>query len=1396
MSSGRGIFLSAIVLIGILSIGSVFGISWMLQPEQPIPSSSPLTRGEKQQQEKSAVITPLDKGGQGGFEQQQQQETVKATLPDKEEQGGFVAGVTTQTKSIPVLNVPGKTAYTINLLQDNTLFRVRDNNVDIITINADKLIQTKHGSILDIRGDLKLDGIQLLATAAQLNELTEGAENGDATELHHHDGRYYTETELSNTEQGKEGSRKIGTRIANFTNFSPQRDDVEAALAAIDTAFSSTSPVSSTYLTLSSNTTLTGERVATAGTGITITDAGANSTATLAATLGTSIAASEVDNDVLDFAQVADSLTLDASTDISVTSSNVLSITNTGTGNSFVVNDASSDSTPFVVDASGNVGVGISSPTAKLDITKSENATLTTFTQSVANNAIAINSTVTLPAYTPGMIWYTTDNNPTKPKAGIWTQNTSSGTSMYLGTSNSYSTGITNQAITIDYAGNIGFGTTSPNSNAQIHVYEDSSNSTFPMTNPLTDGLAGGSILLQNSNGSTNTHTAVVFAPVSNLWGAVIDGRVDTTGTALDFYTSSGVSMSHRMIITGAGAVGIADTTPDYLLELSSAASSDSSFALSDADVAHGLTELGETDAYFLARPISSTTGGTKLEAFSDTDAAALQIYGYIGSTDPTDTIAAIKLIGAKKNTTGVQDLAAAETVFQIANNDDTAALTVYGNGSLSVPGAGSGSERFGINATAAGTSAVAIGNAASATGTGAIAIGQGATTSVIGEIAIGQGAVANGGGGAEIAIGYLSSATGNFAVSMGYNVTNSGSHSVAIGRSIALTGESTVVIGGLASGGVNSTVIGYTASNAGHGGVALGSQSAAAGLYSIALGTLATTTAAQQMVIGGGVAYIDDIYIGKGVTNAAPVGVKINAGGGSGTDIAGAALTLAGGKGTGSASGGAIIFQTSDAGSSGSTLQSLTQKFIIAANGTVGIGTDTSPDASLEVINDGSGDSFLVADTNDGDTTPFVIQADGDVGVGTASPTAKLEVAGSGLFTGTYTDSAGITGVQLGAVSGTAPRILLGNGTASQNVIIDNSGGSFLVRNSDGTGLITASGGAHATITLNGSTTTNLDLNQSGGKAFQIRNYSSALIINDVTAGVERLRINTTGNTIASGQLDAGTSGDGVVTEVVAGACDDSAFTTDTNGLICIDSTNGRIYYRYGGAWHYSAQTAGFQIPNLVTEGRNETEGLEVGDYVIGKLNQRLDDGALHGLYVKFDLATEIANVLALHPELLTSLPDKGGQGWVSDPDAITFLKDVRVAGIISTSNSDVAGKFSIPAGKTTAKINFKKAFSVAPVINLTAIGHDEAYKLDEVTKTSFTVSLKAGSDNNASFSWFAIEATGAESTVEYSGSAPEPEESPEPSESEEPTSTPEPSSTPEPTNEPTPTPEPGSID
>ena len=73
-----------------------------------------------------------------------------------------------------------------------------------------------------------------------------------------------------------------------------------------------------------------------------------------------------------------------------------VTITNTGSGNSFVVEDESStDSTPFIITAAGNVGIGTTSTQAKLDITSAAGTASLRLTD-------ATNSTLTITHGSPG----------------------------------------------------------------------------------------------------------------------------------------------------------------------------------------------------------------------------------------------------------------------------------------------------------------------------------------------------------------------------------------------------------------------------------------------------------------------------------------------------------------------------------------------------------------------------------------------------------------------------------------------------------------------------------------------------------------------------------------------------------------------------------------------------------------------------------------------------------------------------------------------------------------------------------------------------------------------------------------------------------------------------------
>lgn len=111
--------------------------------------------------------------------------------------------------------------------------------------------------------------------------------------------------------------------------------------------------------------------------------------------------------------------------------------------------------------------------------------------------------------------------------------------------------------------------------------------------------------------------------------------------------------------------------------------------------------------------------------------------------------------------------------------------------------------------------------------------------------------------------------------------------------------------------------------------------------------------------------------------------------------------------------------------------------------------------------------------------------------------------------------------------------------------------------------------------------------------------------------------------------------SDDGVSTKVIEGPVSDQSFYGQShNGLIGIDSKNGRIYFRANNKWHYVSKTGGFQIPV------EETEGLNIDDFVIGKIDEKMSDGAFHGIWVSLTKALEkigliIKNGVAYFKEL-----------------------------------------------------------------------------------------------------------------------------------------------------------------
>lgn len=262
------------------------------------------------------------------------------------------------------------------------------------------------------------------------------------------------------------------------------------------------------------------------------------------------------------------------------------------------------------------------------------------------------------------------------------------------------------------------------------------------------------------------------------------------------------------------------------------------------------------------------------------------------------------------------------------------------------------GSEKFGWGSQAIGIASTAIGNSAVANGQ------EGAT-------ALGRQAIANVG----VAIGFGAICTRG--ISIGGTQTVSGGS--AVGWGAVSTALSATALGGGAQATANSsTTLGYSSAVNGAFSNVFGAGAVSSDQYAMAIGNFAQTTADHQIVFGGHDSFLDygysSMYFGSGVTSTFTSDRFWTITGSQGTNIAGNSWTFAGAKATGNAPGGPIYLQTSDAGSSGTTLQSLTTKVGLNSN-TLGLYLDNTrfqEDEGADVVtaNDltlGTGNTFTV---------------------------------------------------------------------------------------------------------------------------------------------------------------------------------------------------------------------------------------------------------------------------------------------------------------------------------------------------------------------------------------------------------------------------------------------------
>lgn len=270
--------------------------------------------------------------------------------------------------------------------------------------------------------------------------------------------------------------------------------------------------------------------------------------------------------------------------------------------------------------------------------------------------------------------------------------------------------------------------------------------------------------------------------------------------------------------------------------------------------------------------------------------------------------------------------------------------------------GAGTDSLRIGVNATSAGSTSTAVGSFAVSSGANSSAFGYDSRSSGSFSVALGRTSLAS--QSAAVAIGYASTASNFNATAIGTSASALAGSAVAIGdsSSVALAetggcaiGKGATVSTGATGGGENiaighlstssewrATAVGFKAQATAISATAIGRGALATATHAIAIGRGSWSNVANLIAIGfGGGNTQTDVHFESGHTHKyvdpvdgttitrtpslTPIAIhgfdSYDATGSPTNNVAGGPLILAGGRGTGTATGGSVKLQAAPAG-------------------------------------------------------------------------------------------------------------------------------------------------------------------------------------------------------------------------------------------------------------------------------------------------------------------------------------------------------------------------------------------------------------------------------------------------------------------------------------------------
>ncbi len=778
----------------------------------------------------------------------------------------------------------------------------------------------------------------------------------------------------------------------------------------------------------------------------------------------------------------------------------------------------------------GNVGIGTTAPREKLDV--AGNIT-TDWADRFIGTEYQDGST-----YRMGMKVVTSDRD-------LQIINKSAGEN-FSGISFHTGTGPT-ERMRIDKGGNVGIGTTNPGNKLVVsgagytyaEVDASSSSGTYSGGYRAYNDVGAQVLLDIYASSSVGTYLG---QPLSNL--VRLTDYSGSSGIAIGTYTNTpltlGTNNSARLVINGAGNVGIGTTAPSAKLQVNVASGYANTWWSNDSvttpfSAIYGAHVVGSFGQNY------STGGGADFAGFSHANnEVGVEFDGYVGGTSPTAP--ALLLAGWKSNgTTGASAMSGTDIIAQIAAGASPV-VTVQANGNVGI-GTTSPVSKLDVSVTSPGSTNFGL-SVRDSTVTPTYASNADNLLTVRGagsSVTTWKGRITAGGDNVEFLMGEYNS------------LAWLGAHNAALNAwtniYINPDGGSNAYIGD-SGGGVNNIPVPILAVINSTGNVGIGTT---APDVNLAIGSQllgAQGLSGAVLNLGGSSSQMPGINIGQDATHAIEFYWIGNATPGSAT----AALETSG------------YLNPFAINGSKTTIQSAAGNVILATGGgNVGIGT-TAPGGKLSVSGGAAiGSSYATTAVSDGN-----LIVSGSLGIGTTAPGSKIQAVGGYISTFDNTGYGpafmqGASGVSYFGNTGTS-RIAFGNNTNYERMTILDNGNvgigtttpGFLLTVA-GTSNITGAAIFGSTLGVTGATTLSSTLGVTGQTT--LANASSTNLTVSTNSYLGTVQSGTwNGTTIAVANGGTGqttyTNGQLLIGNTTGNTLTKAALTGTTNQVVVTNST------------------------------------------------------------------------------------------------------------------------------------------------------------------------------------------------------------------------------------------------